>query len=489
MTLNCANRNCRLFSGAIKQTVIFRFLAVLAVLACAVPVEGRNLPKIRVAENGRGFVDASGRPFVLFGVSYYRPGTGWAPQVWKQFDAEATRQDFVRMKKLGVNCVRVFLSYGSFYHTPGVLDRDGMAKFDQFLSIAEQAGIYVHPTGPDLWEGSPEWPLGGIDNEKTLSALETYWKMFAARYRGRNVIFAYDLRNEPAVGWDGLEAPWNLWLADKYKSIDRLNAAWNGQKPEAQFGTIPVSPKHDARGNRELLDFQSFREHLADEWTRRQAAAIKSADPQALVTIGMIQWSVPVLLPGSLANYSGFRPQRQARYLDFLEIHFYPLADGGYKYLGPENEARNLAYLESVVREAAQPDKPLVLGEFGWYGGGKPGFEHGAFPAASEGQQAQYDRSVVETSAGLACGWLNWGFYDQPEATDCSQLIGLVAANGKVKAWGQTFHDLTMRFQGKIVPQKTSGPRPVMNWDDCLSSLKSGDDFREEYFKAFSQNP
>ena len=78
-------------------------------------------------------------------------------------------------------------------------------------------------------------------------------------------------------------------------------------------------------------------------------------DPKALITVGMIQWSVPSLLPGTVAYYSGFRPQRQARYLDFLEVHFYPLADGGYKYGGPESEARNLAYLESVVREAKQP--------------------------------------------------------------------------------------------------------------------------------------
>ena len=44
------------------------------------------------------------------GINYFRPGTGWAPQVWKKFDAAATRKDFARMKELGINCVRVFLS-------------------------------------------------------------------------------------------------------------------------------------------------------------------------------------------------------------------------------------------------------------------------------------------------------------------------------------------------------------------------------------------
>ena len=30
---------------------------------------------------------ASNRPFMPIGVTYYRPGTGWAPQLWKKFDA------------------------------------------------------------------------------------------------------------------------------------------------------------------------------------------------------------------------------------------------------------------------------------------------------------------------------------------------------------------------------------------------------------------
>lgn len=423
----------------------------------AVGADAKELPKVQVAKNGAGFVTKNGKAFVPFGVTYYRPGTGWAPQVWKQFDAEATRKDFARMKELGVNCVRVFLSYGSFYHEPGVLDTNGMAKFDEFLAIAEDAGIYVHPTGPDMWEGPPSWPVGGIEDQQNLGRLEIFWKLFAARYRGRGVIFAYDLRNEPSVGWD----------------------------------TVGGAPsKKDGLKDRELLDFQAKREYCADEWTRRQSAAIKSVDPKALVTVGMIQWSVPYLLPGSVANYSGFRPQHQAKYLDFLEIHFYPLEDGGYKYGGSKSEARNLAYLESLVREAKQPGKPLVLEEFGWYGGDKkPTFNGGQFPPATEEQQADYDRKAVETSSGFACGWLNWGFYDQPEANDCSQLTGLVTADGKTKEWGLAFQVLASDYRGKAIRPKKTGPRPKMDWDACLSSMEAEKAYGEKYFAAFSEKP
>jgi hypothetical protein len=432
-----------------------------------------DLSKIRPAPGGRGFVDARGKPFVPFGVTYYRPGTGWAPQVWKDFQAEATRKDFALMKDLGINCVRVFLSYGSFYKEPGRLDPVGLAKFDQFLDMAQAAGIYVHPTGPDLWEGPPGWAVGGLEDETTLQALETFWKLFAARYRGRNVIFAYDLRNEPSVGWGGLEAPWNRWINDKY-------GAGPAQRP------MPIPPASDALTNANLLDFQSCREHIADEWTRRQVAAIKSADPAALATVGMIQWSVPALLP-ELSQYSGFRPRRQARYLDFLTIHFYPLEDGGYKYRTPESLARNLSYLESVAREVALAGKPAVLGEFGWYGGGVAHFNQGQFPPATEAQQEEYDRRAVETTIPWVSGWLNWGLFDDPQATDCSELIGLLTADGRPKAWGKTFKSLASSRKGKASRAKWPASRPALDWDACLTSLAAESQFRQQYFIDFSK--
>jgi hypothetical protein len=418
-------------------------------------------------------------------VTYYRPGTGWAPQVWKQFDAEATRKDFARMKALGVNCVRVFLSFGSFYRTPGELEEDGLQKFDRFLELAEAAGIYVHPTGPDHWEGPPQWSPVAVENEQNVRALESFWKRFATRYRGRKVIFAYDIKNEPEVGWDeSMKPTWNEWLRKKYGSPEKLSIAW-GDTNQLSFGAIPVVVPKDALKDRQLLDFQSFREEFADEWTRRQVQAIKSGDPQALVTVGFIQWSVPSLLPIGARHYAAFRPDRQAKYLDFLEIHFYPLEHGAYEYRDESDELANLSYLEGVVRETARPGKPVVLAEFGWYGGAKPKFDRGAHPSATEAQQARYCRRVVETSKGFVVGWLNWGFYDQPEAGDCSELTGLVRADGTLKEWGKAFQDLSVGLQGKTIPSAKVGPRHELDWDACITSSKAGNEFRRLYLEDF----
>ena len=446
-----------------------------------------SLPKVRVAPDGRTFATADGKPFVPLGVNYYRPGTGWAPQLWKQFDAEATRKDFARMKQLGVNCVRVFLTYGSFFMDRDSLAPEGLAKFDRLLSIAEEAEIYIHPTGPDHWEGLPPWAgRDRIADDRVLAALENFWKLFAQRYRGKSVIFAYDLLNEPQVPWDtpAMRTRWNTWLEAKYGSAAKTAEAWGIQPEGVRWGgQLPPDAK-DPLSTRQLLDYQHFREEIADQWTRRQAAAIKSADPQALVTVGLIQWSVPAV-PGSPRQYAAFRPGRQARLLDFMEVHFYPLAAGFYDYTKPENEDRNLAYLESVVREVAAAGKPVVVAEFGWYGGGKLSIDGGAHPAATEDQQARWCRRAVETTQGLAAGWLNWGFYDHPQARDVSQLTGLLTVDGKPKAWAREFQSLAQSLAGKPIAAARLGSRPTLDWDRAITGPKAGQDFRDEYLKAF----
>jgi len=482
--LGSLSRHIRLLLGLAS---LLGFLAIDVRSASLTTNNTQKLPKIRVARDGRTFVTEQGKPFVPFGVSYYRPGTGWAPQVWKEFDPEATRKDFLRMKELGVNCARIFLTYHSFYSDPGVLREEGLAKFDMFLAIAEKAGVYVHPTGPDHWEGPPNWKPVSCSDESTVAALEAFWRLFSARYRGRNVIFAYDLKNEPDLGWneDSMKPQWNAWLQEQYGSSEELRAAWGGTN-RVDWGNIPIPTVKNLLKDRQLLDFQTFRESLADRWTRRQAAAIKAADSNALVTVGFLQTSVPSRYWSGIDGYTGFRPQRQAKFLDFLEIHFYPLERGAFEYKSNEDELANLAYLEGIVREVAGAGKPVVLAEFGWYGGSaKPKFDKGSHPPATEEQQADYCRHVVETSAGFVSGWLNWGFYDQPEATDCSEQTGLLTADGKLKAWGRTFEELSRRFATRLVLPASTGRRPSLDWEACLTSTQAAKDFRQKYFEAF----
>jgi len=447
------------------------------------------IPKVRGDVPNARFVKDDGTPYIPFGVNYFRPGTGWAPQVWKRFDAEAVRADFHLMKAYGVNCVRVFLTFGSFYQERGELSEEGLIKWEQFLNIAEESGIYVHPTGPDHWEGLPAWARGDtISQDDILEALCQFWRLFAARNRGRSIIFAYDLRNEPSVPWDTpyLRQRWNQHLSKKYQTAENLASTWQVPLEQLRWGEQPVPDP--ATPSPALLDYQLFREEIADQWTRRQAVAIKSADPEALVTVGLIQWSVPVLLP-DLRTYSAFRPARQAQYLDFMEIHFYPLARGFYDYQRPEDHAANLAYLESVVREVAATGKPVLVAEFGWYGGGKLTISGGRHPPATEEHQASWCVDLIRTTKELACGWLNWGLYDHPEAGDVTQLTGLFTADGRPKKWAMQFKVLSQEVPhfscSRFQEWEKRHRRPQLDWSRAIIDASYAAEYRREYLKLF----
>ena len=453
--------------------------------------EGK-IPKILIAEDGRSFKTDTGEPFVPFGVNYFRPGTGWAPQLWKTFDETVFREDFALMRKTGVNCVRVFLTYGSFLTEKGKIDPEGLAKFDKFLEIAEDFGIYVHPTGPDHWEGPGVLKDNAniaerFSNDEILETTVLFWKEFAARYQGRNIIFAYDLLNEPAIAWDtpSMKPKWNLWLQNRYRCAEEFAEKRNVPVETVAWGNVET-PKDFS--NRELiLDYQHFREELADHWTAIQAEAIKSVDPDALVTVGFIQWSVPAVHPG-LQHYAAFKPSRQAPYLDFMEIHFYPLAEGFYEYEKEGATEQNLSYVESIVKEVAATGKPVVIAEFGWYGGGRLKNTNQDKPAATEQQQADWNTALVTTTQGLAVGWLNWGFFDIPEAMDISELLGLYTTDRKPKAWGIAFQKLSEQLSGKLILPKTLGARPEMDWDLLISDPMAAPKFQAEYFEAFRKD-
>jgi hypothetical protein len=153
-------------------------------------------------------------------------------------------------------------------------------------------------------------------------------------------------------------------------------------------------------------------------------------------------------------------------------------------YENAEAEQRNLAYLEAVVREAAAPGKPVVLAEFGWYGGGKPTLDGGTWPAATELDQARWCRLAVETTRGLAAGWLNWGLYDHPESGDITQLSGLLTADGKTKAWGTAFSTLSTELRAH--PPRLHIPRgPFLDWDACTVSAPARAAARERAMKEY----
>jgi hypothetical protein len=107
------------------------------------------------------------------------------------------------------------------------------------------------------------------------------------------------------------------------------------------------------------------------------------------------------------------------------------------------------------------------------------------YPAASEEAQASWCRKAVETTTGLATGWLNWGFYDHPEARDVSQRTGMLAVDGRSKAWASEFQRLAGTLARKRIGPAQLGPRPTLDWDRCLTDPGAGREFLRQYNESF----
>ena len=113
-----------------------------------------------------------------------------------------------------------------------------------------------------------------------------------------------------------------------------------------------------------------------------------------------------------------------------------------------------------MARECAKPGLPLVIAEFGWYGGGP--LNPKGKPATEE-QQSEWCRHLLEVTSPMACGWLNWGMYDHPQAEDVSKLTGLFTVDGKEKAWGRTFRDAARAVPGQSpAVRDPRSPRPAL---------------------------
>lgn len=195
-----------------------------------------------------GIGEGACMPPFLLGINYWPRRS--AMYMWQLFDADEMREDFARIKAIGLDVVRFFLMWEAFQPEPNRMDSTALRHFDRVLDLIADAGLHAMPT---LFCGHmsgcnwlPYWTLergstsgrfrtiandtvvdgsiGDFYADPMLLAAQVYCaQRIGERTRDHPAMFAWDLGNEfsnlriPKSPQDA--AQWSLRLSDTLRGV------------------------------------------------------------------------------------------------------------------------------------------------------------------------------------------------------------------------------------------------------------------------------
>ena len=274
------------------SALVVTMLAMLTIVAS--DAEGKRMDWIVIGKDGRSFaLESSGKAFAPRGFNYDRDYKMRLIEDYWEAEWSTVEQDFAEMKKLGANVVRVHLQFGRFMMSPERSRTKALDRLERLVELAEKLEMYLDLTGLACYRKSdvPAW-YNRLSEQARWRAQAVFWEAVSARCANHPGVFCYDLMNEPVVP-AGRNKP----------------GAWLGP-PFAGFCYVQYI----------ALDQQDrSRPKVARDWLRAMTAAIRKHDKRHLITVGLVDWSLP--RPGLR---SGFEPKTVVREVDFLCAHIYP---------------------------------------------------------------------------------------------------------------------------------------------------------------------
>jgi endo-1,4-beta-mannosidase len=316
-------------------------------------------------------------PFRL-GINYWPART--AMRWWTMFDEGETAEDFACIAAGGFDSVRVFLLWEAFQPEPDHVDPQMLDRLVTVADLAERARLDIMPT---LFTGHmsgvdwiPGWALGGAERD--------------ARFRvvsGGRVV-EHGLRN---------------WYVDG--DVARAQSLFAGRAAEALAG-------HGALWSWDLGNENSncvvpAHRDLARRWLSRMTSAIRAADGDAQVTIGIHM--------EDLEEDRRMGPGEAAEACDFLTMHGYPIYA---RWARSGTDESLVPFLARVTRWLGG-GADVLFSEFGLptYRQGDPGSDRvgasDASPLIEEADAAEYVRLVLpELRDAGAMGAMLWCYSD-----------------------------------------------------------------------------
>lgn len=397
---------------------------------------------IEVSPDAHDFIDpTTNQPFVPLGCNYFDPQCGWPFHVWSRFDKARVADQLAMIASAGLNSIRVFLDTGKLNPAPDQYSPEGFDLVDQLVSLASDNNLRIIFSGPNWIEGMPEHRRGDVYGApRQLDMLCDLWQKIVERWGQNPTVMTWELYNEPHLHWQRkarhiTPQRFNQWLRFVRRNLGIAAAA--DVEASADFPSIDPRENPDHPVDRQLYRaYIRFLDDLGENWVARQCQAIRAAGAKNLISVGLVQWSTPILLPKG-TGYAAVNPRRVAKHLDYMSQHFYPIVQSLKLGIDPEWDVQ-LAYAQIVARAAHVPGKPLVMEEFGWKGGPIIPKEPQAYP---EEHQTHWCAKFMDLTRQVACGWLNWPFADCPEPNaDISAASGLWTSDlSHLKHWGQEF--------------------------------------------------
>jgi hypothetical protein len=441
----------------------------------------------------------SGRPFVPFGTNYYDPLAGWPPHIWENFDSNTTRNKFELMRSLGVNIIRFHLAYPSFYEQRCQLNPRGIEKLIQMLQICREFDIVALITGLVYYEGPPKWSTDDyfVDDE-VRDNLCVFWRALGSALKDDEAVFGYDIYNEPSIPWQSrlLAGKWRLYLQNRYGKAEALYEAGTIPAAVKGFDQIGIPMPHWSAQPSLIFEYKMFQERLAFSWLHAQIEAIRDTDRNHLITVGVNPWTFPDLkfVDVGYGKCRGFNTHFVAPLVDFMSVHYYPISfflAGDYPDPISSEAGRRLAIdlCEGLCRLSYE-NKPVILEEFGWYGGGAPGWVSlvDRLPFKGQGEHASYCKALVEASREWCSGWIQWAYGDTPQSSDISQFGGLVNRDGEPKAWAREFSALAQKIQSTIPARKMGAVRKQVDLFGLYTAETAEETFWREYLEQKQAN-
>lgn len=330
---------------------------------CLVPVpvveaQG-SLPRIAVRA-GRFVVAATGREFRPFGFHYIRLRSDGAHYVFAPGLYDAARADamLADLETHGANVVRVF--FGSLGIVgPNGLDTVFVNNLCDFLERATRHHVYVLPVvdwipAASRYKSAADAggnTAGGMQalflNDARIGAKARYLTDVIAAIRRHDrrllsTVLAYELENE---------------------------ACFEMSAPPFSVPAIPFEYAGRRYTMSDDSDVQALMDAATQRWAGRLVAAVRRADPQALVGASVFTYAaVGRTGPSALRRDSTpdvrvpMRPLTlAASRLSYVDVHLYAAS--------PEGVQRDLKSIEwERLRDACRKrGKPLLAGEFGTF--------------------------------------------------------------------------------------------------------------------------